>query len=269
MTVPETADPQLQQTEELLRAAQVLLTWTVDLDAIRVLHAEISRRLAAMPPGPPSRSWAEARLRQQALLEEWERRCVGRPPLGPLDRVLRGAPRWFWRAAGAFLLLALTARYAWRVTYGKDWNQQNPEGNWVSRFYQNDTFAGYPMVRYDTGVNADFGSGAPADAMKKDGFSVRWDTCLIVAKDIVAPLELTADDSARLFVDEQPQLEVTPGPGTKAASVSFHPGTHHVRVDFVERRGMAMVRLGGFEPDGSEAYSFRRPVIEGQDVKCL
>jgi len=254
-----------------LRAARVLLKQRADLDAVRVLHAEIAGRLvvpATAQAALESSSWAEARRRQQELLAEWERRCPDPLSLGAFRRLRRRAPPWFGPALVAFAVAVVCARYAWRVTYGKDWSQQNPEGNWVSRFYGDDAFGGYPMVRYDIGVNADFGSGAPADAMRTNGFSVRWDTCLVVLEAIAVPLELTSDDSSQLFVDGQQQFEVKPGPGRSGALVKLLPGVHPIRVDFVEGVGTAMVRLDGFELDGTAAYTFRRPVIEGEELKC-
>jgi hypothetical protein len=260
-----------QQTdaiEALLRAAQVLLKRQGDLDALQVLHIEIAGALgvSASTSVPNYSSLTEARRLHERLRSEWEART--HIQLGPLQEVLRRRPPWFSRAAQALLFLLLTLRYAWGVTYGKDWAQQNPEGNWISRFYSNGTFAGYPLVRYDVGVNADFGPGAPADSVKKDYFSARWDTCIVVAKDITVSLQLASDDSAKLFLDDQLQFEVDPGPGEKSAELVLQPGLRHLRVDFIERTGMAMVRLLGFEGEGTDAYAFQRPVFEGTELRC-
>ncbi|MEO8183084.1 MAG: PA14 domain-containing protein [Deltaproteobacteria bacterium] len=213
-------------------------------------------------------SLSEARRQHYRLLSEWEALAPGRVPVNLFQDLLRRRPPWFSRAAVAVLLVFLTLRYAWAVTYGKNWARQHPEGNWISRFYKNGTFEGYPLLRYDVGVNVDFGADAPADAMKKDFFSARWDTCLVVTQDVVVPLQLDSDDSSKVFVDDQLQFEVAPGPGHNSASVALRPGLRHVRVEFNERGGMAMVRLSGFEPEGTDAYSFRRPVIEGEELRC-
>ena len=79
---------------------------------------------------------------------------------------------------------------------------------------------------------------------------------------------LRADDAAQLFVDGAPQLQVEPGPGVMTGTVTMKPGVRHVRLDFVERNGSALVRLEGFELEGSDAYSFQRPRVDGLDLTC-
>jgi hypothetical protein len=255
----------------LFRAASDLLRRGVELEALQVLHAELAQLLGE--PAEiriPARysSLSEARAQHDRLISGWAAREPGPAPTSPLRELWDRRPPWFSRIAVAVLFLLLTLRYVWTVTYGKNWSQQNPEGNWISRFYKNGTFEGYPLLRYDVGVDADWGAGAPADSVKKDNFSARWDTCLLVTQDVVVALALDSDDSSKFFVDDQLQFEVEPGPGHNSASVAFHRGLRHVRVDFNERKGMAMVQLSGFESEGTEAYSFRRPVVEGLELRC-
>lgn len=257
--------------DDLFRAAQVLLNCGTELHAVQVLHAQIAtslRPLGPMSVPPHYASPIAARQGHEQLLSEWNQRATERASASPLRELWNRRPHWFAQAGVAIVLLLLTLRYAWAVTYGKNWAQQHPEGNWISRFYRNDTFEGYPLLRYDVGVNADFGPGAPADAVKKDYFSARWDTCLVVTQHVVVPVELDSDDSSKFFLDEQLVFEVAPGPGQNSALVTLQPGLRHVRVDFNERGGMAMVRLLGFELEGTESYSFRRPMIEGEELRC-
>jgi hypothetical protein len=269
MTEESRVTTQAAAVEGLFRAARLLLGRGADLDAVQVLHAEIATSSGTPTSVPPRyASLSAARRCHAELLAEWKRRAPDQAPASPLRERWERRPWWLSRAAVAILLALLTLRYTWAVTYGKNWVQQNPEGNWISRFYKNGTFEGYPLLRYDVGVNADFGAGAPADAVKIDYFSARWDTCVLVTQHVVIPLELDSDDSSKFFVDDQLQFEVEPGPGHNSASVAFQPGLRHVRVDFNERKGMAMVRLSGFESEGTEAYSFRRPVVEGLELKC-
>jgi PA14 domain len=256
---------------DLFESARVLLNRGGDIDAVHVLHLEIARSRAearAVRLPPRYSSLAEARAYHAQLLAEGSQERVQPSRAKALRALFARRPEWSIRLAVAILAAGLTLRYAWAVSMGKNWARQNPEGNWVSRFYTNASFQGFPLVRYDVGVNHDFGSRGPADSAPKDGFSARWDTCIVVTKDVVVLLQLHSDDSSKLFLDGQLQFEVESGPGQTAASLSLHPGVRHVRVEFVERAGMALIRLDGLEPDGNGAYSFRRPVIDGNEVHC-
>lgn len=255
----------------LFRASRALLRRGLQLEALLVLHRGIARSLAlAELSGLPGRysSHAEAGIHHLRLLAVWRRQVPASSPVEKLRELWDQKPRWSAPAAVAAIGLILTVRYAWLVTSGKNWAQQNPEGNWISRFYGNGRFEGFPLVRYDIGVNSDFGPRSPADSMKRDNFSARWDTCIAVTKESAVSATLRSDDSSQLFLDEQLQCAVTPGPGQASATLALSPGLHQLRVDFVEQRGTAMVRLEGFEPEGTEAYSFRRPVFDGDQPKC-
>lgn len=249
--------------EDLVRAADVLLA-VACLDGVHVLHIEIARELSGLDTQLPSAyaSPAEARRVQRRIIAEVQgRRGEPRGALAAPVRLWRRKPAWTLRAVLLVVLLGLTLRYAIAVSDDANWPRQHPEGNWISRFYPNAQFQGFPLVRYDVGINADFAGGAPAKAMKKDDFSARWDTCLLVARDVQLNLELEADDQATLFIDGSSSLTVGPAPGKASATLSLQPGVHHLNVEFVERLGMALVRLHGLALEDTDAYQFRRPLF--------
>lgn len=261
-----TGSPDTQRVQELLGAARLLLRQQALLDSVHVLHVEAARAMGTRLPVRYA-GISEARTEQRRLHELFRSGAVdarGSQWQEPVQRL----PWWAPRAVVAGVIVLLTLRYAWAVTYHKDWARQNPEGNWISRYYSDDKFGGNPMLRYDSGVNADFAAGGPVDNVSKDYFSISWDTCVEVTREVTVPLTLQADDQARLFVDGVPELQVVPGPGASTTSVVLKPGVRHVRVEFVERAGMAMVRLEGFELS-NEAYEFVRPKVEGRDLVCL
>jgi PA14 domain len=256
--------------QELLRAAQLLLGQGGHLDALSLLHGAIEQALTGSAAGSlPTRyeSPSEARQQHARLLSLWAERTSAERPAGTLRDLLRRRPFWLPRALTLGAVLALTLRYAWASRHA-DWHQQNPEGDWLSRFYASPDFEGYPLVRYDVGVNYDFGPNGAADSMPKDWFSASWDTCLIVASDVTLTLQLDSDDSSMLWLDGVAQLEVEPGPGEKSGQVVLRQGLRHLRVDLIERMGTAVVRLQGLEFEGAEAYRFQRPVLEGNEVRC-
>jgi hypothetical protein len=186
----------------------------------------------------------------------------------PLVELWRRRPPWAVRAGTVLLLVALTLRYALAVTNPANWARQHPEGNWIVRYYNNDRFEGFPLARYDIGVDDDFSATGPGSKAAKDHFSARWDTCLEVVQALDVALTLEADDRASFWVDGSARIQVAPGPGVSTASVQLGVGLHHLRVDFVEVDGMAMVRLRGLELEDTEAYRFRRPAFEGAEVAC-
>jgi len=164
--------------------------------------------------------------------------------------------------------LALTLRYACSVLDEANWARQHPEGNWISRYYTNPRFEGFPLVRYDVGVNSDFDKRGPSKRGSGDYFSARWDTCLVVTRDVSVPLQMESDDHSTLWLDSVAQIEIAPGPGRKSGSVFLRQGLRHLRVEFVEELGMALIRLDGLELEGTDTYRFQRPVLEGEDVRC-
>lgn len=255
-----------QSVEQLLRAARLLLRQCAELDAVHVLHTQAARAMGHRAPPPYTRR-SEARAQQQRLQQLLEVRTM--PAVrSPVQRWARSLPWWTPRAALAGLIVLLTLRYAWAVTFNKDWARQNPEGNWISRYYRGDKFEGHPMLRYDVGVNADFAAGGPVNDVSKDFFSIRWDVCVEVTREVAVPLTLTADDAGRVLLDGELQLQVEPGPGVATADMVLKPGVRQLRVEFVEGGGMAMVRLEGLELLGTEAYRFVRPRVEGMELRC-
>jgi hypothetical protein len=190
-----------------------------------------------------------------------------REPLFALQSLLRRLPQWASWSIVVVIAVGLTLRYAYALMSRSHWQRQHPEGNWISRYYPSTNFKGYPLVRYDTGINYQWGKGAPAQAMDPDHWSARWDTCLIVKENIDLRLLLVADDSATLKVDEVARLEVKK-PGQAESSISINQGVHRLRVDFEEERGSAKVRLGGLDFDGTENYEFRRPQLDGDSIRC-
>jgi hypothetical protein len=236
-----------------------------------VLHREIEQRLAA----PQDRSATEpylssgvAEAQHRRLIEaSGVRRMPAREWFWPRDLRER-LPRWVAWAIVGVVSGGLCLRYALAVLDRNLWQRQHPEGNWISRYYSNVKFEGYPLVRYDTGVDYDWGRKAPAKAMVRDRWSVRWDTCLLVTEPTTLNLKLTSDDSSKLILDDSIAIDVGPKPGTKSGNIALQPGTHQLRVDFREDQGEAVIHLEGLDFEGTSAYRFQRPVLQGDVVSC-
>lgn len=258
----------LAHPESLLRSASVLLAKEAHLPAVYVLHCEILRALGHSADSlRPYNSRRDAEQRHRKLLDCYSKAHKSAQFSSHLTRLRLRLPEWASWTTILLLTVGLTLRYAWAVASRTNWAQQHPEGNWVSRYYPKHDFQGYPLVRYDVGVDYDWGSGAPAQAMARDHWSARWDTCVIVTSDVDLNLRLSADDSARLVVDEMTLLEVVK-PGRAEGKVTLRQGTRHVRVDFQEKQGSARIRLEGINFEGTDLYNFERPELDGDTVRC-
>jgi hypothetical protein len=258
----------LEQVESLLRSASLLLAKGPHLPAVQLLHAEIQRILQPRKleiPGRPYASRADAENLHRKLLD-WsrQRRVASRFDFFPLRRRL---PEWLSWVTVLVVTGGLTLRYAYALASRANWKRQHPEGNWISRYYPRSNFAGSPLVRFDVGVDYDWGKGAPAQAMDRDHWSARWDTCVVVTSDVNLTLQLTADDSAQLIIDDALLLNV-PKPGHTSTEVTLRQGIRHLRVDFQEQQGSAKVRLEGLNLDGTNSYTFDRPTLNGDTVRC-
>ncbi|MCA9693914.1 MAG: hypothetical protein KC636_30280, partial [Myxococcales bacterium] len=77
-------------------------------------------------------------------------------------------------------------------------------------------------------------------------FSVRWDTCLVLAEphDEVT-FELASDDGSRLFVDGRRVIDNWGRHRMRreVEVVKLGPGVHHLRVDYFEHKSGAGITL--------------------------
>lgn len=112
--------------------------------------------------------------------------------------------------------------------------------NWRGQYFNNPYLAGHPkMVRNDTEINFNWGSGSPGPGLPVDRFSIRWD-----ARIDFAPGRYTfhaqADNDIRVYLDGELILDDMQGRLTAIRRLS---GSHHLSVEYEENRGLASVRF--------------------------
>lgn len=255
--------------EDLFRAASTLLASGLHLHAVLALHRELHRTLGHIDnaglPGSYSSS-VQAEEEHRRLLAEYAQRRAQSKAASRLD-LWRRLPAWASWGLVLVVTAGLSIRYAVAVVERVIWQRQYPEGNWTSRYYTSRRFEGSPLLRYDVGVDYDWGMQPPVETMPRDEWSARWDTCVVVTADVALEVRLVADDSSKLILDEVPLIEIKK-PGRKDARVLLRSGLRHLRVDFQEGRRKAEVHLRGLNFDGTDSYHFQRPVLDGAEARC-
>lgn len=119
-------------------------------------------------------------------------------------------------------------------------------GAWQAEYYNNLYLSGPAgLVRAESGLSLNWGTGSPGQGIPADNFSARYGT------DVYFPagtyrFTVQADDEVSLKIGYnqwEPALINTidnPQPGaTLSADITLTAGTHHIQVDFRERTGYA------------------------------
>lgn len=264
---PSTAD--LTRAEALLRSASMLLASGSHWEAAQLIHTEIAGLLRV--PSPRADAYPSQRAAEEAherLLREARTKIAHPLPRARYRELRLRLPQWASWAAVITVTAGLTLRYALGVVSRTNWQRQHPEGNWISRYYPAQDFKGNPLVRYDVGIDYNWGKGAPAQAMDRDRWSARWDTCVVVAADLDLSLTLNAVSSGELFVDDAGLIDLSRHGGKRTETILLQRGVRHLRVDFQDMSGRARLSLEGLNFEGTDAYQFRRPILSGDEVRC-
>ncbi len=250
--VPETSP--LEEAHRALSAAQgiLLVEGASPREAARYL--ERARALAEqaglspLPPPPPEADAAALAAHARAL-------AVGIERARATPQVRGSRRRRRLRRVGAFLAwtspiwaYALLTPFSWR------------EGPWRSEFFPTKSFEGESKVRRHSDIVFKWKKAAPFKSFPEDGFSARFDTCLVLDEPAEPVFRLSSDDGSRLFVDG---LLVVDNWGShsvrvRSQSIALDPGVHHLRVEYFEHTGPAEIELdASFDGDRPRAIPAR------------
>ncbi len=119
------------------------------------------------------------------------------------------------------------------------------EGPWRGQYFATQDFQGEPIVRRDGDLKFDWKRMSPQPELPDDGFSVRWDTCMVLDEASVVAFQLISDDGSRLWVDGEVVVDNwgRHGERSRGQDLSMSAGLHHLRVDYFDARHNAMVKL--------------------------
>ncbi|RLT36315.1 MAG: hypothetical protein DWI57_15090 [Chloroflexi bacterium] len=132
---------------------------------------------------------------------------------------------------------------------------------WKGEYFNNKSLSGTPVVvRNDTAINFDWGTGSPAAGITPDGFSARWSQKISLAAGMYR-FRMTVDDGARLFVNGHTLIDAW-----KLQAATEHTGDIYlpggsitVQMEYFEEGGYAAARLS-WAPVGSGPAPTPTPV---------
>lgn len=157
-----------------------------------------------------------------------------------------------------------------------DWTRiagGNTYPNWKGEYFANAALAGSPvLVRDDRYLDFRWGFGAPDLRLPADNFSARW-THTFNGMPGQYRLDLTSDDGARLYVNDQLVIDNWGVQAAATQSVDYwFSGAARLRVEYFESTGMAALRLDIVPVQGGEGLlpPTPTPVPPGPDgtVSC-
>jgi uncharacterized protein YraI len=117
--------------------------------------------------------------------------------------------------------------------------------NWRGEYYNNTSLSGSPvLVRDDSAISFDWGTGSPGSGVSADNFSARWTRSVSFSSGTYR-FYVRADDGARLWVDAALVIDEwhDSSATTHQGDVSLSAGTHSLRMEYYDRGGDAVAQL--------------------------
>jgi hypothetical protein len=132
---------------------------------------------------------------------------------------------------------------------------------WRGEYYGNVDLSGTPaLVRNDTAIDFDWGTGSPAAGLPADNFSVRWTRTLDFAEGTYR-FRAMVDDGVRLYVDNKLILDSWHDGAAReeTADCDLAQGPHSLRIEYYERAGDARIqaswdKVESYYPDWKGEY---------------
>ncbi|MGC9394895.1 MAG: PA14 domain-containing protein [Anaerolineae bacterium] len=119
--------------------------------------------------------------------------------------------------------------------------------DWKGEYWNNTMLSGSPvLVRNDPKIDFNWGPNAPAVGLPADNFSVRWTRELTLTAGVYRFLAV-ADDGIRISVNGTLILDewhISAGDRTYHAEVKLGTGTYTIVVEYFEKGGNALVKMG-------------------------
>jgi PA14 domain len=238
-----------------LALLDVILEGSTPQDAAPFASAVASGDRSALPPGlrelnadfaiavarcAESRPGADVAVPGTRELED-HRRVLLRTYAALNRRVRPRLPprRLPWRRIAATAVAVALVATALLVIY---------RPRWRASYYPNVSFTGKPKyIGRLLQPDRNFDHVGPGHGLPNDHFSVRYETCLVLAKPVTVLFTVGADDGGALYVDDKKVVDVWGDhPYTKASgSSALEAGKHALRLDYFQGGGDARITFDG------------------------
>jgi hypothetical protein len=165
-----------------------------------------------------------------------------------------------WLAALTILLVALVPQTV-----------SAQEARWYAELFSNSSLAGTPVAtRWDSRIDFNWGTGAPAAGVPADDFSVRW-TRTEYFDSGTYRFYARADDGFRLWVGTNVVVDawVDQQGGWITRDVYINQGTYQVRAEYYEHQGGALVTLSWERLSGGAGWLgeyYSNQYLSGQPI---
>lgn len=156
-----------------------------------------------------------------------------------------------------------------------DWQRLDNFPDWRAEYFDNRKLQGNPiLIRNETRIEHQWGSGSPAAGVPADNFSARW-TRQIDFKAGTYLFRIKVDDGARLWLDDELMIDSWQDGSTRTleAERRVSEGRHRLKLEYYEHGGEARIELSWErqagpanqppQPDPGQAYT----VNEGGPVR--
>jgi len=125
------------------------------------------------------------------------------------------------------------------------WERLDNYPSWKAEYYDNRKLEGNPvLVRNETQIDYNWGSGSPAAGVPADDFSARWTRKLDFQSGTYA-FSVRVDDGVRLWIDDALLIDSWQDGKSRPiqAERQIGSGKHQVRVEYYERGGNAEIEV--------------------------
>jgi hypothetical protein len=125
------------------------------------------------------------------------------------------------------------------------WEEIDEYPDWRGEYWSNRDLAGSPvLVRNDTSIAFNWGTGSPAGNIPVDNFSARWTRTAAFASGTFR-FHAVVDDGVRVWVDDQLIIDGWRDGAARelTGDLALAAGDHRVRVEYYEHTGLAQIHV--------------------------
>ena len=144
-------------------------------------------------------------------------------------------------------------------------NIEHADAPWIGEYFTGEDFSGKRQVRYEKQIDFDWGNSAPINGFPTVNTSISWHSCLAVAEAQPYRFELTADDGARLYINDNLHMDQWQefAGVTGSQDVPMPPGSHLLRLEYYQWYYDAVAKLRITDSTGASA-NLSRPKLSSQ-----